>query len=142
KLHTIGVDLAIKGNPELKTIAFPALKNVTAGILIDGDFNEVSLPKLEHVAFLQVKSTGDLDCRALGKNLSSLVFHPRPHDEGDGFTCWTSDENNRYNSSDPEPSAPGPKPPYVLNPLYASLPPSPTQTAICGGAQKSDERKF
>ncbi|OAX82210.1 hypothetical protein ACJ72_03443 [Emergomyces africanus] len=123
KLHSIGVDMAVVGNPKLKSIAFPELKNVTSGVLIDGDFNEVSFPKLKQVGFMQVKSTGDLDCRALGKNLSSLVFHPNsPSDEGKGFTCWTFDENNRYNSSDPEPTgAPtgaGPKLPYVLNPLH------------------------
>lgn len=27
-------------NPELKKVTFPALENVSAGILIDGDFDE------------------------------------------------------------------------------------------------------
>ncbi|QSS65351.1 GPI-anchored cell wall organization protein Ecm33 [Histoplasma capsulatum] len=113
KLRTIGNDLVMAANPELKKVTFPALENVSAGILIDGDFDEIHLPALKHAAYLIVKSTGDLDCRALGKNLSSLVFHPNPRtDEGKGFTCWTFDENNRYNSSDPNPT--------IQNPLRES----------------------
>ncbi|PGG98760.1 hypothetical protein GX51_06619 [Blastomyces parvus] len=123
KLHTIGIDLAIIGNSELKTISFPSLENITSGALIDGDFDEIHLPKLKNVAFLKVKSTGNLDCRALGRNLSSLVFHPEEGDEGEGFTCWTSDENNRYNSSAENP------PPSGSNPN-----PDPTSTKPSGGA--------
>ncbi|PGH28808.1 hypothetical protein GX50_08452 [[Emmonsia] crescens] len=106
KLRTIGKDMVVLDNPELKTVSFLALENVTAGILIDGDINEINLPNLKHVAFLKIKSTGDIDCRALGKNLSSLVFHPREFDVGKGFTCYTYDEQNRYNSSDPTGSGP------------------------------------
>ncbi|OJD22012.1 hypothetical protein ACJ73_06645 [Blastomyces percursus] len=104
KLHTIGIDLAIIGISELKRIEFPSLENITAGALIKGDFDEIRLPKLKNVRFLEISSTGNLDCRALGKNLSSLAFHPESDaDLGKGFTCWTFDENNRYNSTEENP---------------------------------------
>lgn len=32
--------MVVLDNPELKTVSFLALENVTAGILIDGDINE------------------------------------------------------------------------------------------------------
>lgn len=67
----------------------------------------ISLPALRTIGYLIVKSTGDLDCVALGKNLSSLVFTPGKYDIRKGFTCWTSDENNRYNSSDIQNSTSG-----------------------------------
>ncbi|KLJ05984.1 hypothetical protein EMPG_10597 [Blastomyces silverae] len=112
KLHTIGVDMAIIGNSDLEKLEFPSLENITAGALIDGHFDEIHFPKLKHVRYLKIKSTGDLDCRALGRNLSSLVFHPESDtDVGKGFTCWTSDENNRFNSSeDNPPSGTNPNP--------------------------------
>lgn len=69
--------------------------------------SRISLPALKTIGYLIVKSTGDLDCIALGKNLSSLVFTPGKYDSGVGFTCWTVDENNRYNSSDAQSSASG-----------------------------------
>lgn len=86
--------------------------------------HRINLPNLKHVAFLKIKSTGDIDCRALGKNLSSLVFHPREFDVGKGFTCYTYDEQNRYNSSDPTgsgPANPTSSEPYVLNPYPLKL---------------------
>lgn len=56
---------------------------------------------------MNVKSTGDIDCVALGKNLSSLIFTEKEKPFGGdlGLTCWTFDENNRWNSSDPERNA-------------------------------------
>ncbi|PGH18940.1 hypothetical protein AJ80_04267 [Polytolypa hystricis UAMH7299] len=105
KLHTVAVDLVVVDNPKLRKLTLPALVNVTSGMLVDGHFDEINLPKLKHVAFLKVKSTGAVDCQALGKNLSSLVFHPDKNDVGKGFTCWTPDEKNRYNSSDPNPTS-------------------------------------
>lgn len=57
---------------------------------------------------MQVKSTGNIDCVALGKNLSSLIFTETEESFGVedlGLTCWTYDENNRWNSSDPEQNA-------------------------------------
>ncbi|KAG4429768.1 hypothetical protein IFR05_014746 [Cadophora sp. M221] len=101
KLETInGGDIAIIGNYELRDIALPSLANVTGGALFDGPFDSISLPALKTISYLIVKSTGDLDCIALGKNLSSLTFTPQEGDFSVGFTCWTSDEKNTYNSSD------------------------------------------
>ena len=48
-----------------------------------------------------IKSTGDLSCLDLGRQLSSLSFTPQENDYSVGFTCWTSDKANRWNSSDP-----------------------------------------
>lgn len=52
---------------------------------------------------MNIKSTGNIDCIALGKNFSSLILTATEETFGTnlGFTCWTYDENNRWNSSDP-----------------------------------------
>lgn len=100
KLETITGDLVLIGNYETKTLSLPALSNVTGGGLINGPFDSISFPSLKSIGYLIVKSTGDIDCVALGKNLSSLIFTPKEYDSGVGFTCWTPDEQNRYNSSD------------------------------------------
>ncbi|KAH7411451.1 hypothetical protein BKA64DRAFT_663466 [Cadophora sp. MPI-SDFR-AT-0126] len=100
KLTTISGDLVLIGNYETKTLSLPALSNVTGGGLLDGHFDSISLPSLKSIGYLIVKSTGDLDCLALGQNLSSLTFTPKEYDSGVGFTCWTPDEKNTYNSSD------------------------------------------
>ena len=57
------------------------------------------------MAFISVKSTGNLSCLALGKQLSSLKFTPGKFDIFTGFTCWTPDKENRWNSSDPNQAA-------------------------------------
>jgi hypothetical protein len=67
---------------------------------IDTNFARIHLPSLKTIGYLQVQSTGNLDCKALGANLSSLTFTPKQFDVGVGFTCWTPYESNRYNSSD------------------------------------------
>lgn len=58
---------------------------------------------------MSIKSTGTLDCIALGKNLSSLVLTAteKPLFGDLGFTCWTPDENNRWDSK-PNAQAAGP----------------------------------
>ncbi|PGH16657.1 hypothetical protein AJ79_01529 [Helicocarpus griseus UAMH5409] len=105
KLRSVGVDVAIINNLELKKLSLPALENVTKGIFLDGSFDEIHLPNLKHTAYLKVESTGNIDCRALGKTLSAQVtFHPEidvVSKPKEAFTCWTRNENNRYNSSDP-----------------------------------------
>ncbi|KAH7355391.1 hypothetical protein BKA65DRAFT_549450 [Rhexocercosporidium sp. MPI-PUGE-AT-0058] len=109
KLERVSGDFVSIGNYELKDIALPSLANVTGGALFDGIFDSISLPVLKSIGYLIVKSSGDLDCVALGKNLSSLTFTPKEYDVGVGFTCWTPDEKNRYNSSDVKSgSGPGP----------------------------------
>ncbi|KAK0119408.1 hypothetical protein ONS95_010860 [Cadophora gregata] len=100
KLNTITGDIVLIGNYETKTLTLPALANVTGGGLLDGHFDSISLPSLKTIGYLIVKSTGSLDCVALGKNLSSLTFTPKQYDVGVGFTCWTPDEKNTWNSSE------------------------------------------
>lgn len=40
---------------------------------------------------MNIRSTGDIDCIALGKNFSSLIFTVKEKPLGGnlGFTCWT-----------------------------------------------------
>lgn len=66
--------------------------------------NRISLPSLKQVAFLNINGNPDLDCVALGKNLSSLITTEKePSSLYDiGFTCFTGNAKNSWNSSDPE----------------------------------------
>lgn len=57
----------------------------------------IHLPSLKTLSYLNVESTGKLDCIALGKNLSSLTFTPGKYDLYKGFTCWTLYETTMYN---------------------------------------------
>lgn len=120
------------GNPKLKEFTLPALTNVTGGALINGDFDKcvyqsrsplenvtlskkekrqtltritrIHLPNLKTVAYLNIESTGGLDCVGLGKNLSSLGFTPPKYYFGNnpGFTCRARFGESTYNSSDPD----------------------------------------
>ncbi|KAI1848484.1 hypothetical protein JX266_005790 [Neoarthrinium moseri] len=101
-LNTITGDLAIIDSYPLRNISLPALTTVNGGVLLDGHFDQISLPSLKSVSFLRVLSTGDISCPALGAAFASLTFTPKKTDIYSGFTCWTGYENNRWNSSDPE----------------------------------------
>jgi hypothetical protein len=109
-------------------LSLAALTNVSGGALINGDFDEyvfppygslkrvistqntqiltiiirIHLPNLKTVGYLNIESTGSLDCVALGKNLSSLAFTPPKFYFGSnpGFTCWSQLGKSTYNSSD------------------------------------------
>ncbi|KFX93086.1 hypothetical protein V490_05019 [Pseudogymnoascus sp. VKM F-3557] len=107
KLENMTGDLILLSNPKLHKAVFPALKSLSGGISIDGEFDEISFPSLKDVAFIDIHSTGNIDCRALGKNFSSVVYTAKEKPlYGDfGFICWTYNETNRWNSSDPEGNA-------------------------------------
>ncbi|KAL2070197.1 hypothetical protein VTL71DRAFT_13223 [Oculimacula yallundae] len=102
KLNAVNGEIVFIDNYELKNIALPSLTNVTSGVLFDGSFDSISLPALKSVGYIIVKSIGELDCIALGRNLSSVVYTSKEHDTGVGFTCWTPYEKNTYNTSDPK----------------------------------------
>lgn len=63
--------------------------------------HRINLPSLKSVAYIRVLSTGDISCPALGAAFPSLTFNAAEYDIYQGFTCWTPEENNRWNSSDP-----------------------------------------
>ncbi|KAH8594096.1 hypothetical protein B0O99DRAFT_688124 [Bisporella sp. PMI_857] len=101
KLNTISGDLAIVDSYGVTNLTLPALSNVTGGIYLHGNFDEIDLPALKTVSYIDVFSTGDINCTALGAKFSALTFTPKEYDAGVGFTCSTPYENNSFNSSDP-----------------------------------------
>lgn len=111
------------GSTGVRNVTWPALSTGSGGVLLDGHFDEyvlvpsswpcllltfllltrhrINLPSLKSVAYLRVLTTGNISCPALGVALASLTFTATETDIYQGFTCWTPDENNRWNSSDP-----------------------------------------
>ncbi|KAI3394503.1 hypothetical protein diail_2637 [Diaporthe ilicicola] len=101
KLETVIRDIVVTGSADVRNVTWPALSTVSGGVLLDGHFDEINLPSLKSVAYLRVLSTGNISCPALGAAFASLTFNATEIDMYQGFTCWTPDENNRWNSSDP-----------------------------------------
>lgn len=122
KLESVTGDLVVIGSYGVRNLTWPAL-SVTGAVLLDGHFDEyvlrpyfigispltfllltrhrINLPSLKSVTYLRVLSTGNISCPALGAAFSSLTFTGTEDDIYQGFTCWTPDENNKWNSSDP-----------------------------------------
>lgn len=94
------VDESIYLDGDFEEVNLPLLSTVNGGVYIDGDFDELNLPSLKSVSYLRVLSLGNISCPALGAAFSSLTFNATETDLYEGFTCWTPDENNTWDSSD------------------------------------------
>lgn len=123
KLETVSKDIVVIGSDGVRNVTWPALSTVGGGALLDGDFDEyvlfpsswpcllltvlllthhrINLPSLKSVAYIRVLSLGNISCPALGAAFATVTFTGTDSDIYQGFTCWTPDENNRWNSSDP-----------------------------------------
>lgn len=123
KLETVSGDIVVIGSDGVRNVTLPALSTIGGGVLLDGDFDEyvlilissaclllpflllthhrINLSSLKSVAYMRVESTGNISCPALGAAFASLTFTGTEDDIYQGFTCWTPDENNTWNSSDP-----------------------------------------
>lgn len=101
KLSTIAGDIAIVGDYELRNVSLPALSTVVGAVLLDGHFDLIDFPSLKSVSWMRVESTGNISCPALGAAFASLTFTGDDTDPYQGFTCWTGDADNSWNSSDP-----------------------------------------
>ncbi|KAL3428497.1 GPI-anchored cell wall organization protein ecm33 [Phlyctema vagabunda] len=123
KLTTVVGQIVIYGNDGLKTLSLPSLKNVTGGVWIGGRFDSIELPALRNVAYLKIESTGNLDCPALGANLTAagLTFSPEDDDLFIGFTCSTMYPENSYHSHDGIDMAKSSATGIVINLLRVSL---------------------
>lgn len=119
----MGRDFVVIGSDGVGNVTLPALSTVGGGFLLDGDFDEyvllptswpcvlptflvlthhrINLPLLKSASYLRVLSLGNISCPALGSAFAAVTFTATEDDLYQGFTCWTPDENNRWNSSDP-----------------------------------------
>ncbi|KAK2601515.1 hypothetical protein N8I77_010962 [Diaporthe amygdali] len=130
KLETVSGDIVVIGSDGVRNVTLPALSTIGGGVLLDGDFDEINLSSLKSVAYMRVESTGNISCPALGAAFASLTFTGTEDDIYQGFTCWTPDENNTWNSSDPSNNpTTGDSSPTATNSGSASATSSKTSTA-------------
>ncbi|KAH8886501.1 hypothetical protein GQ53DRAFT_345097 [Thozetella sp. PMI_491] len=101
KLETLTGGIGIVDSYKLRNLSFPALTTIEGAVYLDGHFDEINIPLLKSVSYIKLLSTGNISCPALGAAWASVTFTPKKTDLYSGFTCWTMDENNRWNSSDP-----------------------------------------